>query len=211
MDNNLVKECLPLVYAISKKFYGIEKEDLIQAGMLGLINAYNHFDRKGHTKFSTFAYTYIFGEMYNLSVSKNLLKVNKDTLKLIKLIDKTNTYLTQKLNKSPSIGELSKYLKISEDDIISAINYQNSLISLDGRDEESLYDTLFINEDSDYIIDLKNSLDNLSLDEQKLIHYRYFNDLTQSQTAKLLNMSQVSVSRCEQKTLKKLKKELIYE
>ena len=64
----LLNSCEPLIKSIAKNFYNVEQEDLIQAGQIGLINAYKHYDKNSNTKFSTFAYSYIFGEMYNLSL-----------------------------------------------------------------------------------------------------------------------------------------------
>ena len=195
----LLITCEPLIKSIANTFYNVEKEDLIQAGRIGLIEAYKHYDKNSNVKFSTFAYSYIFGQMYNLSIKSNPIKTNKDNLKILKLINKTYNYLSQTLNKTPSLYDISSYLNIDIDTINNV--YNSSLSTLDIDDNDDTYITY----DNDMKIDLNNSINTLSDNEQALIKYRYFNDLTQSEVANIMNTSQVSISRQEKKTLKKLR------
>ena len=195
----LLITCEPLIKSIANTFYNVEKEDLIQAGRIGLIEAYKHYDKNSNVKFSTFAYSYIFGQMYNLSIKSNPIKTNKDNLKILKLINKTQNYLSQTLNKTPSLYDISSYLNIDIDTINNV--YNSSLSTLDIDDNDDTYITY----DNDMKIDLNNSINTLSDNEQALIKYRYFNDLTQSEVANIMNTSQVSISRQEKKTLKKLR------
>ncbi len=120
MDEQLLERCEPLIYAISNQFFGVDKEDSLQAGRVGLTYAYKHYDKKNHTKFSTFAYQWIYGEMYKLTIDSKSIKQNRDILKLVKLIEKTKTYLTQLMNKEPSLKDISNYLSIDEQLIINA-------------------------------------------------------------------------------------------
>ncbi|MBR1416520.1 MAG: sigma-70 family RNA polymerase sigma factor [Bacilli bacterium] len=207
MNKEMLESFEPLIRAIASKFYNIEYDDLLQAGRIGLINAYQHYDKNSNTKFSSFAYTYIFGEMYNLALTSKSIKTNKDTLKLSKLIEKTKIYLTQLLGKSPSIEEISSYLEIDESTIYNTINASLNILSLDrdSEEENNLYDILSKEEDNDTKLDIESSLQELTDKEQNIIMYRYYNDLTQQETAKIMGISQVSVSRYEQKSLKKLK------
>lgn len=213
MDDKLFKDCEVLIMSVAKKFYGIDREDLMQAGKVGLINAYNHYNKQSNTKFSTFAYTYIYGEMYNLLLNSKMIKTNRDNLKLVKLIDKTKSYLTQTFGREISLKDISNYLEIDEHTLENALLSSESILSLDRKndDEDSLYNVCKYDEDNDIKIDIKNSIENLNSDEKEIIKYRYFQDLTQSETAKILGISQVKVSRYEQKTLKKLKKMMMYE
>ena len=199
----LLISCEPLIKSIAKNFYNVEQEDLMQAGKIGLINAYKHYNKKSNTKFSTFAYSYIFGEMYNLSLSSRSIKTNKDSIKLLKLINNTNNYLSQKLNKIPSIKDISNYLNIDEQTIYNAYTQSLNILNIDDNNYENYTYKIY---DNDTKIDIDNSINTLDEKEKELIKYRYYNDLSQSQIAKLMNMSQVSVSRQEKKTLKKLKK-----
>ena len=212
MDELLIKDYEVLIKSISNKFYGIDKEDLMQAGKVGLINAYQHFDKNSNTKFSTYAYTYIYGEMYNLLLNDKAIKTNKDTLKLVKLIEKTKNYLEQKLEKEVSLNDIASYLKIDVLILENAIINTNTILSLDKEtNDNNLYNTYKYEDNKDIELDIKNGINNLDKCEQDIIKCRYFNDLTQSETAKLLGLTQVKVSRYEQKSLKKLKKIMMYE
>ena len=78
----LIKKYEKLIYKLTSKFYGISKEELFQSGVIGLIKAQNNFIDDGKSKFSTYAYPYIFGEMYELANSVRPIKLNKDILRL---------------------------------------------------------------------------------------------------------------------------------
>ena len=213
MDNELLKQLDPLIHKIANQFYNVDKEDLIQAGRIGLINAYKHYNSNSNTKFSTFAYSYIFGEMYNLSISNKTIKINRDILKLVKLIEKTKIFLTQSLGRLPNMKDIASYLEMDENILTNAYLSVNNVLSLDKESEEenNLYNTLYKEEDNDVKIDILDSVNTLSEEEQNIIKYRYYQDLTQSETAKIMGISQVKVSRYEQKSLKKLKKVMTYE
>ena len=117
----IIKSNMGLVYDVAKKFYNVDKQDLIQAGCMGLIDAYNNYQQNGTTKFSTYAYTYVYGKMYE-TVNKNRdIKVSRDILKLYKLIEKSRYMLAQKIGKIPSNMELAHYLEKDEREIEEAI------------------------------------------------------------------------------------------
>lgn len=208
MIERLINECVPLVWKISKQFYGVDKNDLYQAGILGIIKAYQNYKNDGTTKFSTYAYNYIFGEMYLVSCNKEI-KLNKDINKLIKMVEVGKNRLSQEILREPTLKELSNYLEIPMEKLEQVMQISKSFVRIDEEkdDERSLHE--MIKADEDISIDDKimindgiNTLDNL---EQKIIKNRYFLDLTQSETAKLLGITQVMVSRYEQKSLKKLR------
>ena len=100
--DTLIDEYSKLIYSVAKKFYNVEKEDLYQAGCLGLIKAYNNYKNEFGT-FSSYAYKYIFGEMYELSVKCRDIKLNKYYLKLYKLINKSYNILTQELKREVTL------------------------------------------------------------------------------------------------------------
>lgn len=195
-----------LVYKIATKFYDVPKEDLYQAGVIGIIKAYNNFVDNGTTKFTTYAYNYIFGEMYELSNNLRSIKLNKNILGLYKRIEQTKYLLAQKLNHLPSAKEISEFLNIDEQTIYQVYTCTSNIMSLDSEETRPVYE--MVADPKEYIsnnnIDLKDSLDTLSPDEKKIIDYRYFKDYTQSETAKILGISQVSVSRHEKKSLNKM-------
>ena len=202
-----IEEFKPLIKSIANNFYGVEYNDLYQAGVLGLIQAYNHYKDDGKTKFSTYAYKYIFGEMYNYMLSAKALKQNRDILKLTKLIEKTNVYLTQSLGKVPTTLEIANYLNIDPSLVSNAINSTYSILSLDNEldNDTSLYNTIKDEKANniDYL-DLKWGVDNLEEPYRSIIKLRYFDDYTQQEVARKLNLTQVKVSRYERKSLDEL-------
>ncbi len=195
-----------LIYKISTKFFDVPREDLYQAGVMGIIKAYNNFVDNGVTKFTTYAYNYIFGEMYELSNSLRSIKLNKNILGLYKKIEQAKYLLAQKLGHLPSIQELSEYLGIDELTIYQVAMSTASIVSLDGDSERPIYEVVTDTRDdiNTSRIDLIDSMDRLTEEEKEIIKCRYFNDLTQSETAKILGLSQVKVSRTEKKSLNKM-------
>ena len=118
-----------LIWKVANKFYGVEKEDLYQAGMLGLLKACKNYKENHDTKFSTYAMNYIFGEMYLLANNKNI-KYSKDLLKLSKLIETTRYKLAQNYNRMPNNYELAKFLNINIEDIEMVANIKDEIMSL---------------------------------------------------------------------------------
>lgn len=204
----IIKENAGLIWNIAKRFYGVDKNDLYQAGVLGLINAYKNYCKDGDTKFSTYAYKYIFGEMYALSANKDI-KVSKDLTRLVKMIEMGRVRLSQELMRNPSNMELAAFLEMDQDKMEVALQCMSKMVSMDEDNEESrnLHETIASNEEvsTDDRILLNDSINNLNELEQDIINARYFEDLTQSETAKKLGVTQVMVSRYEQRSLKKMK------
>ena len=201
----IIKSSEKLIYSIASKFYNVPQEELYQAGVLGIIKAYKNYKNDGNTKFSTYAYNYIFGEMYELANGQRQIKLNKDILKLYRKIEETKYKLCQKLNYIPSTSEISLYLNIDENIINDIYNCTNSIMSFDDE-EKKLYEIIpnQLPDSKDNIIDIKASLDTLTDQERQIINYRYFKDFTQSETANILGLSQVKVSRYEKKSLNKM-------
>lgn len=209
---DIIKENSKLIYSISKKFYGVEKEDLIQAGLLGLKKALINYKPSENCKFSTYAYKSIFGEMYALSIKNKSLKINKEILQKYKEIIKAKEFLTNKFNKEITFFELSHFLEIDYSELTLIINSCESILSLDNENDNiNLYNIISNNNqlNVDDSIDLMESIEKLNNEEQKIISERYFNDLTQVQTAKKLGLTQVMVSRYEKKALKKMKQYIL--
>lgn len=201
----IINSNMNLIYKVASKFYGVEKDDLYQAGVLGLLKAYKNYCDNGTTKFSSYAYDYIYGEMY-LLVSNKTMKINKDILKLYRLIEKTRFALAQKYNKIPSNAEIAYFLELNLQQVNEAIMAGKEIMSLDNDEIRPYYETLSTTEavKVDDKILLSESLDKLSMEEQEIIRARYYDDLTQSEVAKKLSMTQVMVSRYERKGLNKM-------
>ncbi len=201
-----------LIYAIINKYFkGYDKEDLYQVGVIGVIKAYNNYKKNANTKLSTYAYKYIYGEIYNYINNNREIKISKEYIALYKKINTARNLLSQKLMKDPTIYELSLFLEIDPKLIEASINAMSQIDSLektiysDGKDL-SLIDTLSDNKDYyniDYLL-LNEVVNNLESPYKELIHLRYFEDKTQSEVANILGMNQIQVSRSEKKTLKKI-------
>ncbi len=203
-----------LVYSIINKYNGyFDKEDLYQVGMIGLINASKNYNKDLGVKFSTYAYTYIFGEVNKYIRENNNLKIGKDVIKLKKSIEKTKDLLRQKLSREPTTLELSLILEIDEKKIEEIEQIKQNTKSLDYKNEEEtndLYNSVIVEdkETKPEILDLRKEIELLKMEEKKLIYSRYYVDMTQSETSKELGISQVQVHRKEAKILKKLKQRL---
>ena len=217
MDNitKLIYENEKLIYSIANYFKNYNSmEDLYQAGCLGLINAYKRYNPNLNCKFTTYAYTYILGEMRKLVREDKGIKISREISKLNLKIEKAYVLLSQKLMKEPSITEIANYLEIPEFYVSEAINSLNKIksidepISSDGK-EYTLNDIIGKEENIDDLILLRDSLKNLTNEEKILIENRYMNDYTQTETSKLVGISQVQVSRKEQKILQKLKQKMV--
>lgn len=205
-----------LVYSIINKYNFLgETDDLYQVGMIGLLKACENFDDSYGVKFSTYAHTYIVGEVLKYVRDNKPIRINRDLVRLSRNIERAKEVLSQKLMHEASISELSAFLEVPEKTIEEAMISSNFVKSLDyelndeGR-ELNLYDSIKYEEngyDSD-IMDLHDSIDSLSEEEKLLINYRYFEGRTQSDISSELGMSQVQVSRSEAKILQKLRNKL---
>lgn len=198
----------PLIYKVAKNFYNVELCDLYQAGSLGLIKAYRNYNENVGKNFINFAYMYIYGEMFEFVNNSQTIKLNKEYLRLSKSIKKAITMLQEELGRTPTTTELSTFLEIDEETIINILNITKESVSLDDKitdDGSSYIDTIGKTMDLDSQILINDSLETLNDLERKVVLSRYFEDLTQSETADLLGISQVKVSRIEKKGKAKIK------
>lgn len=208
-----------LVYSVIKKFrYVGEEEDLKQVGMMGLAKALKNYKSDQGTKFSSYAYTYILGEVLSYVRANKALKVNRETRTLYKKIIEVKEVMLQKLMREPTTFEIACFLEVNEKVVVDAILANQFVKSLDyALNEEDdnknveLYDVVSYEEVgyNENILDLKMELEKLPDEEKKLIIDRYFNDLTQSEVSKKQNTSQAQISRSEAKILKKLNERLV--
>ncbi len=193
-----------LIYSIISKYpKKYDREDLYQVSMIGLIDALKHYNSDYDTKFSTFAYYYIVGEINKYIRENSSLKVSKNLVDLKNKIIKTKESMNQKLGREATNLEISLYLEIDENLVIEALSFDDVTSIDDSQFEISSYDNT-----SPEVLDLRFELEKLSEKEKNLIYSRYYEELTQSETSKILGISQVQVSREESKILEKLKTRL---
>lgn len=214
---DLIEQNKNLIYKITTLFNGYSnKEDLFQVGCIGLINAYKKYDEGFNTKFSTYAYPYILGEISSYVKKDKGIKVSREINRLNSMIERAGILLTQKLMREPSVSELASYLEIDENLVVDALRARypimstDSVINDDGRDI-TLLDTIpDVNSmDMNTLVALKEELLKLDSFDRELINERYVQNLTQSEVASNLGISQVQVSRKEQKVLSLLRSNLV--
>ena len=209
---DLIKENEFIIYSVIKKYLNyFDRDDLYQVGVIGLIEAIKHFNNNKNTKFSSFAYFYVKGEVMKYIRNNNGLKVSKELLDLCTKLEKVRDCLTQKYGYIPSNKEIADYLEIDEYKVDEAIFSGMVLKSLDTSDGEfDLYNTIGYEEKSykEELIDLRNELSNLSDIDKEIIEKRYNEGLSQCEVSKKLGTSQVKISRMEKKILTRLKSRL---
>lgn len=210
--NELISSHMGLIKKIANKFYNMEREDLIQVGVIGLLKAYQNFQDTGETKFSTYAYSYIFGEMYQLANSNRNWKVSKDLLKVYKCVEKTRYELAQRLSRIPSNEEVALFLELDPSLVLEATLSAQVMMSLDDEANElNLHEVIPDKNvaNCDLKLEIEDSFKVLDSCEKEIIKSRYFEDLTQSEVARKLHMTQVMVSRYEKKSLEKMRMALM--
>ena len=212
----IVVENQNLIYSVVNEFGNeINKEDLFQVGVMGMIKAYKNFDESLNIKFTTYAYTYILGEIKKYIREDRGFKVSRQTSSLGYKIEKARELLAQKYIKVPTYNEIAVYLEIPEYVIAEAINSKQEIKSIDSAvaidsKELTLHETIpSKREDIDSLILLKEELLKLEDNEKELLHKRYFEDMTQTEVANAFGMTQVQVSRSEKKVLTKLKSRMM--
>ena len=194
-----------LIYSIIQKYSSrYDMDDLFQVGMIGLLNAYQHYDSSHHTKFSSFAYYYIVGEVNKYIRESSTVKVSRSFIDVKKKILQAKEVMEQRLGREPTNTEISLYLEIDLDMVEMALLATDEVQAIDDVvDGVKTYD-----DTSPTLLDLRAEIDKLSIDEKRLLKARYYDEFTQMETSKMLGMSQVQVSRKETKILQKLKARL---
>jgi RNA polymerase sigma-B factor len=209
-----------LVRFLASKFAnrGEPLDDLIQVGMIGLINAVDRFDPERGIKFSTYATPTIVGEIkryfrdrsWNLKVPRWLQELNLQ-------VTKANDTLAQQLGRSPLVEEIAEFVGCSEEEALKAMELGNAYetvsldtrLALEGDAALTLSDSIGVQDlelgQIDSYDDLKVALEQLDNREKMIIYLRYFQDLSQTEVAKRLGISQMHVSRLQHKALQRLK------
>ena len=207
MDKNeFAKAHLGLVHACCKRFKGkgIEYEELYSAGCLGLAKAINNFDESRGLQFSTYAFPVIMGEIKRLFRDGGSVKVSRSLKELSLKISRINNEYSLKNGRELSVNELADKLCVTPEQITEALNSAQPAVSIDYEDDETAAPVI-PSPDIQYEIterlSLINAIGMLEEKDRKIINLRYYQSKTQVQTAKILNMTQVQVSRREKKIL----------
>ncbi len=211
----LLTENAPLLKSIIKRYLGkhVEYDDLYQIASVGLLKSIKNFSLDYNVKFSTYAVPMILGEIKRYMRDDGYLKVSRS---LKSISSKITRYVDEKVKngeESPRVEEIAKHFNIEPTEVIFAMDAAKLPISLyettndsDGK-QTSLIEHLPTDEDKKMVdkIILKDMLSKLQPREQKIIVLRYFRDMTQGEIAQKMGVSQVQISRLENKILSKLK------
>ena len=213
----LVQKNIGLVKSIVSRYTarGVEKEDLIQIGMIGLIKAIDNFDTTYEVRFSTYAVPMIAGEIRRFLRDNGAIKVSRSIKDHRVAVNRSRERLIEKLGREPTIHEIAEDVGLSMEDILLAVNSGQEVASLQQMIYEGdgssirLMDRLSAHSgEGDASLDrmmLADSLSALEQRERELIVLRFYYDQTQSQIAKRMGVSQVQVSRLEKRILRKMK------
>ena len=218
--DTIFEENAGLVYSVAKRFLGrgVEMEDLVQIGSIGLLKAVDHFDCSYEVKFSTYAVPMIIGEIRRYLRDDGILKVSRNLKENCARIYCAREKLEKELGREPAIEEIADAAELSVDETVMSLESGAEVESLhkiiyqgDGNDI-SLMDRLQDKENGQDMalnrIFLDEILAKLDIKERQLICMRYFKDMTQTEIAAEMGISQVQVSRMEKRILKELKKQL---
>lgn len=205
----------PLIKSIIRRFKdkGVEYDDLYQIACIGFLKAINNFDENYEVKFSTYCVPMIIGEIKRYIRDNGAIKVSR-TLKI--LANKINRYIDeyQTLNNdSPSVEHIAEKFGIDSNEVVVALDSARMPLSIydkfeDDEEGQELIDKIPCNDGEDKVLDkihLSNIISDLSERERKIIVLRYFRDKTQSEIAENLGVSQVQVSRLENKIIDKMR------
>lgn len=214
-DEDFIQHNLGLVHLCANKFRnkGIEYEEMFSAGCIGLVKAMKAFDPSRNVKFSTYAVPVILGEIKCLFRDGGSIKVSRKIKSLSIHISRERDRFSKNYGREPTISELSEILNVSEAEIAEAVSAGLPTVSLTCEDDEGCSQLDIPVEAPDIKItdrvSLHQIISTLEPDDRQLIFLRYYRNLTQVQTAKLLGITQVKVSRREKKILSVIREKML--
>lgn len=213
LTDEFISENLGLVHSLANRFRGrgIEYEELYSAGCMGLVKAAKGFDEDRGLQFSTYAVPVILGEIKRLFRDGGTVRVSR-SLKELSLKIARRREECSKTGHEPTIAELAAYFEVTEEQITEAVSATQPTLSLTGDNEDGNEYDLPVEPPqakATEIIALGQCLGTLEAEERRLIFLRYWKGLTQSETGKLLNLTQVQVSRKEKRILEGLRGMLV--
>ena len=222
--DKLIEKHIYIAEILSKKYAnrGIEYDDIYQVACIGLIYAIDRYDIDKGYEFSSFATPTIIGEIKKYFRDKGwTIRVPRRIQELSKKINNAKIFLSQQLQRSPTVEDIAKYLKCTEEEILEAMEAskvytpQSLDVTYDSNNEDkdvNLAD--LIGEEDHYFSRIENNdflvktMEKLNDVEKQILIERYFNKRTQVSIAKMLDISQMTVSRIEKRVLEKLRKEI---
>ena len=216
--DELITSNMGLVKNIARRFIGrgTDYEDIVQIGTMGMIKAAKSFDESYGTVFSTYAVPLIIGEIRRFLRDDGIIKVSRDIKhRAITVLRAKEEFIKQNA-RDPKMSELCALTKLSSDEIIECLDAASPVFSLQDQIGDDGMTIEAVTPSSDNEIEKTTDLIALgeavkSLDEmsRQIIALRFYKELSQQQTAKILGITQVKVSREEKRIFEKLRKHLI--
>lgn len=211
-NNNLIKS---IVRRYLNK--GVEYDDLYQLASMGLLKAINGFDESFGVRFSTYAVPMIAGEIKRFMRDDGSIKVSRALKSLAKQINKFIEEYSAEHNAQPSVKLIAEEFDMPESEVVFTMGSTRMPVSIYNQGEykdekgQELLEKLPVEDRQEEIIDslqLKSAIESLPDRDRKVIILRYFRDMTQSEVANMLGVSQVQVSRIENKIMENFRKDL---
>lgn len=205
----LIVENSGLIWSIARRYFGrgVDPDDLYQLGCLGFLKAVEGYDTAFGTQFSTYAVPKIAGEIRRFLRDDGSVKVSRGLKERSAAIKMTRSRMTAELGREPTVGELSKEMGLSVEEIATAETATAATESIQretGEDGFTLENVLTDSDTEEQLVEriaLREAIGKLPEREALVINLRYFHGLTQERVARVLQVSQVQVSRIEKKAL----------
>lgn len=205
-----------LIWSVARRYYGrgVDNEDLFQLGCLGFLKAVRGFDLSYGTQFSTYAVPKIAGEIRRFLRDDGPVKISRSMKEQAGNLRQTRQELSLRLGREPTLSELSAATGLDVEEIAANDTAMQSVTSLQGEcgEEgftlESVLGSAGMEDELVERLTLYQAIDALPEREQMVIRLRFFKNLTQDRTAKVLGVSQVQVSRIEKKAITRLREDL---
>ena len=215
----IVERYMYIPHSIAKRYAlkTLDYDDLYQSACVGLMKALNSFDYESGNKFSTYATTWALGEVkHHLRDKGSYIKIPQRVYHIFYRAKKLREREYLKTGKYPTSEELAKSLNVLSDEVECALSWGENKIakSLDQfmhEGEEMVYSDIIAIEDNSLLIVenklfLENCFESLTDEEKTFLKYRYYDEMTQSEIANKMNVSQMKISRMEKKVISILKK-----
>lgn len=213
LTDEFVEQNMGLVHSLASRFRGrgIEYEELVSAGSMGLVKAARGFDESRGLQFSTYAVPVILGEIKRLFRDGGTVKVSRTIKELSLKIAAYREHCAAE-GRSPTVAEIADKLGETEESVTEAIAASRPAVSLTGGEEEGAEFDVPVDppqiKATEYIA-LGQCLGSLDEQDRRLIYLRYMLEKTQAETGRILGMTQVQVSRREKKILDSLRSMLV--
>ena len=213
--NKIIEDNINLVHACAKRFVGrgIEYDDLFGAGCVGLIKAADGFDESRGLCFSTYAVPSIMGEIKRQFRDTGAVKVSRKLKELSLKVTREKEYIEKHTGEPATISQLAEKLGVSTEDVTEAICASRQVVSLTYEDDDGTSEIQIPVDSCEESIcgklQVEQAIGALDEIERNVIRLRYFDEKTQVESASILGISQVQVSRKEKKALEKLRKIMV--